>query len=454
MTSMNYLNKLLSSLLGKELDAKVKAYFISGAYKSILLQGAIALLTFLTTLFIARSVGDKGFGVYTIVFNWISIISVGATLGLDDLALKQFPVYKEKKAIGQAKGLLYWTNGVGAIMGIMSALCFLLVVYQLDVNYKEYYWIAVWVIPLFSLMHINQATMRALGFIGLGQLAEKFVQPFTFLLCLVGVYFLGSSTITDGDAIGARTLSFVVTVVVALYLIWKHTGKIRQTKEAIYESKMWWKSCKYFAITSLLYILNTRLDIIFLDWYEVQEAEVAYYNAALKLSDMALIPFAVLYTVTAPMFSQLYTNKKTEELQEFFVKTTRIACLVVSSILLVLILGGELFLGLFGDSFKAGYPILLIMCLIKFIHVFVGPVNYLLMMIDLEKEAMWCLVASVGLTIILHVILIPWYGIVGASWATLGGLLCFEILVSWLAYSKGGIVPTILGSFFSRKHNS
>lgn len=451
---MHYLNEILSKLLGKELDGKVKAYFISGAYKSILLQGAIALLTFFTTLFIARSVGDQGFGVYTIVFNWISIISVGATLGLDDLALKQFPIYKEKKQAALAKGLLYWTNGLGTVVGMVGALLFLLVVYYCDVNYKDFYWVAVWVIPLFSLMHINQATMRALGYIGLGQLAEKFVQPLTFLLGLIAAYLFSELVITDEDAIWARTLSFFVTVIVALYLIGKYTKTIRATKTIIYEGAVWWKSCKYFALTSLLYILNTRLDIIFLDWYEIQEAEVAYYNAALKLSDMALIPFAVLYTVTAPMFSQLYTNKKINELQEFFVKTTRIACLVVSSILLVLMLGGELFLGLFGDSFKAGYPILLIMCLIKFIHVFVGPVNYLLMMIDLEKEAMWCLVASVLLTIILHGLFIPIYGILGAGWATLGGLLCFEILVSWLAYSKGGIVPTILGSFFSRKHNS
>ena len=76
------------------------------------------------------------------------------------------------------------------------------------------------------------------------------------------------------------------------------------------------------------------------------------------------------------------------------------------------------------------------------------------MMINLEKEATWCLITSVLLTVVLHWYLIPIYGILGAGWATLGGLICFEILVSWLAYSKGGIVPTVLGSFFVRKRNS
>lgn len=464
-TLFKYINVVLQQLLGEELDAKIKHYFLAGAYKSIVMQGSIALLTFFTALFIARVTGDTGFGVYTTVFTWISIISVGATLGLDDLLLKQLPIYHENKEASKIRGILSWSNWLGLSFGLLCAITLLLLANFSGIEtlnrYADYFFWAAWVIPLFVLMHINQAALRGLHLFGWGQFAEKFVQPFSFFLVLLLFYGIHSYELTDKDAILARAISFLITAIVALFLLFKFTASYRKEtsnqlgdQKVRYEIKQWWGSCRYFAITSLLYIVNTRIDIIFLSLYQVSEAEIGYYNAALKLSDMALIPFAVLYTVTAPMFSTLYAKNKLDELQTFFTKTTRLACLIITIILLVLVVGGEWFLGLFGENFKAGYSILLILSVTKFVHVFVGPVNYLLMMVNLEKEATWVLLASVLLTMGLHTIWIPLYGIEGAGYATLVGLLLFEILVSWLAYKKAGIVPTVLGRFFFRKDKS
>lgn len=453
----NYINAVLQQLLGEELDAKIKHYFLTGAYKSVVMQGSIALLTFFTALFIARVTGDTGFGVYTTVFTWISIISVGATLGLDDLMLKQLPIYYENKNHNKIKGLLSWTNILGLSFGLFCAIILLFLAQfpaiEILYRYANYFFWAVWVIPLFVLMHVNQAALRGLHLFGWGQFAEKFVQPFAFFLVLLLFYVLQDYQLTDEHAILARTISFLITAIVALFLLFKFTAQYRKN-EAEYEIRKWWGSCQYFAITSLLYVVNTRIDILFLSMYQIPEAEIGYYNAALKLSDMALIPFAVLYTVTAPMFSTLYASNKLEELQQFFTKTTRLACLIITLILLILVLGGEWILGLFGAPFKAGYGILLILCVTKFVHVFVGPVNYLLMMVNLEKEATWILLLSVIVTMFLHMCWIPLYGIEGAGYATLVGLLIFEFLVSWLAYKKAGIVPTVLGRFFIRKDKS
>jgi O-antigen/teichoic acid export membrane protein len=430
------------------LDDKLKHYFLSGAYKSVLMQGAIALLTFGTALFIARVTGERGFGVYTTVFTWVAIVSVGATLGLDDLALKQLPIYQENKQPALIRGLLRWSNSWGLLAGVGAALLLLLLAAKSNINglsnYWEYYLWAVWVVPLFVLMHINQASLRALGFMGWGQIAEKVVQPLAFFVLLLIFWGVYGAALSDKEAVVARTGSFVVTVLVALYLLYKVWKPYRQTNSQ-QERRLWWGSSRYFAFTSLLYIINTRIDIVLLSFYNVSEAEIAYYNAALKLSDMALIPFAVLYTVTAPMFSKLYAAGRLDDLQAFYTKTTRLSFLVIAAILLVLVLGGQWFLAWFGESFVQGYPILLILCGVKLLHVFVGPANYLVMMIDLEKEATWILLASVLLTVVLHRFLIPSYAGVGAAWATFLGLLLFELLLIGLTYSKSGILPTILG---------
>ncbi len=341
---------------------------------------------------------------------------------------------------------------------MICAALFLLLVNRTSIHglneYADYYLWAVWVVPLFVLMHVNQAALRGLKFMGWGQFAEKFVQPLAFFALLVVAYFYQDRFLTDEHAIIVRTLSFVLTAIVALFLILKFTKAERNKVSAEYEVKNWWGSCRYFAMISLLYIIHTRIDIVILGLYQMPEEQIAYYNAALKLSDIALIPFAVLYTVTAPMYSKLYAANQKTELQLFFTKTTRLAFVVVSGILIILVLGGEWFLSLFGDTFKEGYPVLLILCLAKFVHVFTGPVNYLLMMVDFEKEAALALLASVVLTILLHVLWIPDNGIVGAAFATLTGLFLFEILVGYISYKKAGIMPTVLGRFFTGKNNS
>ena len=449
-----YIRSLLHRLLGKDLDEKVRNYFISGAYKSVFMQACIALLTFITSLFIARVTGDEGFGVYTTVFTWIAILSVLATFGLDDLVLKKLPVYKQQKATSKIKGLVAWSNLFGLLLGLTIGLTFLFLIYVLPslglYRYVNYFQWAIWVVPLFVLMHINQAILRSLHHFGWGQFAEKFVQPFSFFILLVLFYCIFDYQLTDKQAVVARCLSFVAAAIAALFLMLRFSRLFLTDKGIELEQKAWFSSCRYFALMSVLYIVNTRIDIVYLGLYQVGDASIAHYNAALKLSDLALIPFVVLYTVTAPMYAQLYANKKQQKLQSFFTKTTRLAFFVVSIILFLLMFGGEYFLMLFGENFKAGYTVLIIMCLAKLIHVFFGPVNYLLMMIDFEKEAAIALCFSVLITFLGHTILIPTFAIEGAAIASLIGLLSFEIVLSYIAYKKAGIIPTIIGRF-SRK---
>ncbi len=454
---MDYLQRLyawLRRLMGDELDDRLKRYFLSGAYKSLRLQGAIAALTFLTALFIARTTGEEGFGIYSTVFTWVAILSVGATLGLDDLALKQLPLYQAHHRHDQIRGFLRWSNGWGLLSGVGVAAATLLVARATDIkglsNYWGYYCWAVWVIPLFVLMHVNQAALRGLQQIGRGQLAEKVVQPLAFFVLLVGCYYWQGVALTDLQAVIARLGAFMVTAVAAFYLLYKGT-QAYQSATLSYEKQRWWRRCRYFGLTSILYIFHTRMDIIWLSYYETAATQIAHYNAALKLSDLALIPFAVLYRVTAPMFSILHAEGDWVGLQLFYTMTTRLSFGLIASILLGLLLLGHWLLGWFGPGFRQGYPMLMILCGVKLLHVFVGPVNYLLMMVDLEREATGLLLLTVIATTAIHHWWVPLYGTTGAAWGTFAGTVLFELGMVVLAYRKAGIMPTVLGRFFQKK---
>ena len=183
---MKQIEYILHKLLGEQLDQKIRQYFITGAYKSILLQASIAIITFVSALLIAHITGDRGFGIYTTVFTWVSIISVGATLGLDDLVLKQIPIYKQEGKPTKIGTLIKWSNQVGLLIGVLAAISLVLLSEYTSIGglyqYTVYYQWAAWCIPLFVLMHINQAVLRGQKLMWWGQFAEKLVQPFTFFI--------------------------------------------------------------------------------------------------------------------------------------------------------------------------------------------------------------------------------------------------------------------------------
>jgi O-antigen/teichoic acid export membrane protein len=276
------------------------------------------------------------------------------------------------------------------------------------------------------------------------------MQPLAFLGLLFLVYAL-SWTVDDRAAIIFRTFSFLLAAAFALFLLYRNLSSIWKEQGGETKDKIWLRSCFYFMLSSLLYTINTRIDIVFLGIYEVEPEQIAYYNVALKFSDIALIPYLVICTVTTPMFSSLYHQGRMAELQAFYTKVTRLSALVIACILIVFIALGPWFLSWYGSSFKTGYTVLVLLCITKLVHVFVGPANYLLGMIGKERAVTFALIWSVLLTVILQIILIPIYKIEGAAYASLGGLVFFDLFLAYTAYYSSGIWVSAFGKILSNR---
>ncbi len=451
---IQFLQNILHRLLGKEIDAKIREYFLKGSFQSLFLQSGLSLLTFLTSIVIARLAGDKGLGIYSLVFTWVSIVSVAATMGIDDLFLRQIPRYKDANNKKSIEFVLTWGRSLAFWGLLVVLLLYIAAIYFSGISglsdYAEYHLWGALSIPFFVGLQVYQSALRGFGVLGEGQLAEKLLQPLAFLLFLT-LAFVGGIGVSDLDAIIFRSISFVLAAFVAVWLLHKNLKKfnppILDTAPVEENTKAWRKSCMFFMLGTMLYTLNTRVDIVFLGIYEVSPEQIAYYNVALKFSDIALIPFLVVCTVTAPMFSSLFHQGKIKELQFFYTKVTRLSTIAIASILTVFVVFGPWFLSWYGQSFQSGYPVLVLLCITKLVHVFVGPANYLLAMLGQERAVMMSLLGSVLFNVFLQILFVKTWGIVGAAYATLGGLLLFDIMVGWVAYRRTGIVVTALGKF-------
>lgn len=407
---------------------KLTNYLFSAAFATFALQIALTGLTFLTSLLVAWTTNDTGFGVFSTVFTWLMLFSLLAMHGTDDLVMRQIPI----SSPAEIRQLLRFSARKIAFTSLLVAIVLVLLIEVFAVpsfvQYRTAYYIGLFSIPAFAFMYQQQSALRALREMALGQVAEKVLQPLSFILFLLLAYWL-LPQLTDIEAIASRTLSLILAASLAAALLYFKRRKwpIEEIKP-LENATNWHKSCFYFMLTTVLYGVNTRIDVAMLDLYQTPAAEIAHYNAAARFADILAMPFMLSATVGAPYFAKLYKLEDKSELLSFFAKI-RLASFALTCVgFLIVFFFGRFFLSWFGAPFQEGYKLLIILSLCKLIHAFVGPVAYLLMMSNHERQALMAMLISVVVTLALHLFLIPSFQTAGAAWATFGGLLAFELL--------------------------
>ena len=96
-------------------------------------------------------------------------------------------------------------------------------------------------------------------------------------------------------------------------------------------------------------------------------------------------------------------------------------------------------MGIFGNSFKSGAFILVILALGQFINVITGSVGYLLMMSGNERLLRNNIIFIAVLNLTLNLLLIPKYGILGAAISTSVSLALQNIISMVIVKYRLGI---------------
>jgi O-antigen/teichoic acid export membrane protein len=448
------IGKFLTFIFGNKIDQNLKNKFLKGSFSSILLQISLSLLTLLTSIAVARITGEKGFGIYTLVFTWVGIFSSAALLGLDDLALRQMAIYKSNNSNKEAKAFII----LGLRFSLFSSLTFAILYLLFSIffylpgvaEFQSLHVIAAISIPFFVIITYFQSVLKGWGFIFEGQVADKLIQPLGFISILF-IYFFSGFNVTDQEAVIFRVISFVFAAVIIVIIIFSKLKRIFSAEKVSINFFKWKHSLFYFTLSTVLYVINSRIDIVFLGLFSIEPEKIAYYNVALKFSDIALIPFLVICSVATPLFASMYHEGKKVELQKFYTLITRISFVIILCIISIFISFGPWFLNWYGKNFQSGYDVLVLLCFSKLVHVFVGPANYLLSMSGFEKYVTRALILSVVVTISLHMLLIPSYGISGSAWATLIGLLFYDLYIAYIGFKKTGLFLSVIGNFYNRK---
>ena len=444
------------------LDDKLKAYFLKGSFWGFCLQMGLAGLTLLTSLLIARWAGDAEFGAYAAVSNWVALWAMLVLAGVDDLLIKQIPIYQQANNQLFIQKLFGWAWAYSLRFFAVFAI-FLIIFLELDwvenwTENKFLFYLGLVVLFFYTQLFIFQAAFAGFKSVKNAQLGDKIIQPLLFFVFLA--LFLPFFQLTDFWAMCWRLLAFALAAGAIAWLLYQNKpflfakkGKILAINDANKLNtarKNWQKTAFYFMLISFLYAANNRADLAFLDLLRVDFAQIGYYNAAARLSDLLNLPYIVVAAVAMPVFAQLYHEQNFSKLQTFFTQITLISFFLTLIGFIFFYLLGAWLLSWFGTEFVGAYPVLLLTAFSKLLHAFFGASNYMLMMCGQEKKAVISLIVSVVCCIFLQIYLIPIWGIEGAAWANLISLLVFELIQAYMLWRLVQIRPTVLAFFIKR----
>ena len=102
---------------------------------------------------------------------------------------------------------------------------------------------------------------------------------------------------------------------------------------------------------------------------------------------------------------------------------------------------GPFLLGLFGSGFRTGYPALVLLLLAQMVGVFAGPTAQLLSVSGGERDCAGAVALSLASTCLLHLWLVPRFGLNGAAVAVLAGTVVWHGSLLWLANRRLGFMP-------------
>jgi O-antigen/teichoic acid export membrane protein len=211
-----------------------------------------------------------------------------------------------------------------------------------------------------------------------------------------------------------------------------------------FEFTRWTGAIASFFLANILYIINSRIDILLLGLFKDNDA-IGVYNIALKLSGAAGIVLAIVNFVIAPFIVRLNESGQIAELQKVITKSARITMLLSAPLIFLLLLFKRNILTFFGIDFLAGDTAFVILSVGQICNVIFGSVGTLLLMSGNQRFSIYSLIASIVFNILCNITLTPRYGVTGTAIATAVSMIVWNLLMYIFVRKKLNIRTTFTG---------
>ncbi len=384
-------------------------------------QIMFTVVGFVSTMYIAQTVGPAILGVYFLFLSYNGIFELIADGGFGSAAVKRISENEEPNAYFSAYFIIRLIFTIIVLIGLLV--------------FKEYF------------VDLNNAGM------------------FNWLLLSVIVSIFGgivSNGVAGSGKIGVRmtcasigNISKIILQVIAIFLGYEAAGLIGGTIAGTFIAALIeYKFLKlHFAkftkkhIKSLLQfsfwiflssgglLVFSQSDVILIGYF-MGNADIGVYRVALQFTTIATFSSYALRTTLWPKVSRWAKNNEMNVVEISLSNAlTYSLILAIPAFVGGVLLGKDLLSNFYGTDFADGYSVLIILLGVQVITIFQYFFTMYLDALDMPKESFKVTSIAVFVNIMLNVFLIPVYGINGAAIATFVTMAGNSIL-SYMILSK------------------
>jgi len=400
-----------------------------------------AILLLFINVIVARLYASEMVGILAIINSTLVIAAVFSQFGTTSSVLRMVPEYSQRSSLASAglviRRMALLIAGVSPIVSIVLALglfAWTNLFPDKPIQIQPLLITALF-LPLFSLSRFFTEALRALQKTRIYAIAHVLPSLSNLLMLGVLLWIGGFSDLPVWAFFISGILVFLITGLLVLKYQPKTNEPENDVERPAYRELI--SISLPMGITSGLLLFISNFDTLLLGLLRT-EGETGIYSIAQKLALLTGFVIASINAVSAPQFSALFFSNKKQELLSLAIKSSRLIFWASLPILVALIVGGKFFLGIFGQEFISGYPILVVLVAKEFINAAGGSVGYFQNMTGAHVQFRNIVTIAVILNVILNILLIPQLGILGAAISSLTTTLFWNLTSSILIYRQTG----------------
>jgi len=364
---------------------------------------------------LARLLGAEGSGIFFLSFTIIMIAAVVGRIGMDNSLVRFIAANIVVGMPGKVMGVYYKAIKISTLVVIpLSITLYLATPWLSRVLFNKPELEQPLLIMCFAVTPVALFMLHAYALQGLKHIAASvsilsLVAP--LLTIIMSILFVGEHGLQAASY--AYLVASIITLVIG-WLLWKRVTDSYGVHIVEFETQELLSSSMPLFIVSIATLVVGFAPMLILGVWE-SSSNIGIFSAASRTAGLISFILVAVNSIAAPKFSELYQKGEIETLRNIARNSTKVMMFMAFPALLLCLIFPENILGVFGDEFRKGALVLIVLSIGQFINVSTGAVGYLLMMTGHEKLMGKILIFTAFFSVLISFILIPVLGVLGAA---------------------------------------
>jgi len=412
--------------------ARLTRYLAKGGIAQALARGAAwsvginvagQALSFVVQVVLTRSLGRVQYGNYAYALAWMNTALLFAKLEMDTCSLRFIGVYDGAKSWSLLRGFLgraarlvgFVSLGIAAV----AALTVWIIASHLRQGVAPSLWAACALLPVTASTELKARCLHAFKKVPESQIPTLVLRPILFGLGVALATYAFHLRLEAPAAIGVNALAALIALLVLSRYLRRTIPREVQLAAPVFETRQWLHSAAGFlVIAAAQLVLGTQMDVVVIGSM-LGGTQAGLYQIASQLASLVSFGITAIIYLALAMISDLHAKRLRAKLQHLVTLLSRVNLIVSLVVVILLAFLGTEILGLFGHSFSAAYPVLMVLASANFVSASVGILaGFLLTLTGHERQAAIVVVGGAVLNFTLSVVATRAFGAIGTASAT------------------------------------